>query len=91
MSAESVARLVAQAEGLDLGYLRGLTRRRDASGARVIVGYLARAYGRTPYAWTVNFFNRDPSTLSRDIRAFEASLTRDRGRRAKLRKLADRL
>lgn len=91
VSVESVARLVTQAEGLDLGYLRGLTRRRDASAARAMVGYLARTYGRTPYARTADFFNRDPSTLSRDIRAFEASLTHDRGLRAKLSKLANRL
>jgi hypothetical protein len=44
-----------------------------------------------PYGWTADFFNRDPSTLSRDIRAFETSLARDRGLCAQLRQLADRL
>jgi len=91
LSVASVARLVAEAEGLDLAYLRGLTRRRNASAARAMVGHLARAYGRTPYAKTAEFFNRDPSTLSRDIRAFEASLIRSRDLRAKLTRLADRL
>ena len=91
ISVGQVARLVAEAEGLDLDYLRGLTRRRDASAARAMVGHLARAYGRIPYSDTAEFFNRDPSTLSRDIRRFESSLASSRELRAKISRLADKL
>ena len=91
VSVESVARLVAEAEGMDLAYLRGLTRRRDASAARAMVGHLARANGRIPYSDTAEFFNRDPSTISRDIRRFESSLASSRELRAKISRFADEL
>ncbi len=56
-----------------------------------MVGHLARATGRIPYSDTAEFFNRDPSTISRDIRRFESSLAKSRELRAKVNRLADRL
>jgi hypothetical protein len=56
-----------------------------------MVGHLVRAYGRIPYSDSAEFFNRDPSTLSRDIRRFESSLASSRELRAKISRLADEL
>jgi hypothetical protein len=85
---ERVAELVARKEDLDLGYLRGATRRRRASRARAIVGYLAKVYGRIPYARTAEFFNRETSTLSKDIRALERILQASTQERKRLDLLA---
>jgi putative transposase len=87
----SVARTVAEAERMDLAYLRGLTRRRDASLARALVGHLAKTYGRIPYAATAAFFNREPSTLARDIRRLESLLPQKRSLREKVAQLANRI
>ncbi len=88
---EQVAGIVATAEDLDLHHLRGLTRRRDASRARAIIGYLAKVYGRIPYVTTAKFFNRDASTLAKDIRAFEAALREYPHERERLHRLTTRL
>lgn len=88
---DTVARLAAQELGLDLAYLRGLTRRRDASLARAIVGHLCKTYGRVPYAKTAEYFHRDASTLARDIRGLEAGLSRSPALREKLGRLAKQL
>jgi chromosomal replication initiation ATPase DnaA len=76
---------------LDLGFLRGLTRRRDASRARAIVGYLAKVYGRISYATTARFFNRDASTLAKDVRSFEDVLRISPQEREHMKRLAAKL
>lgn len=71
---EAVAREVADEWKLDLGYLRSVSRRREASQARAIVGHLGKTYAGIPYARTAKYFHRDASTLTRDIRRFETAL-----------------
>jgi REP element-mobilizing transposase RayT len=88
---DRVAQIVAEEEGLDLVYLRGVSRRRNASRARAIIGHLAKVYGRIPYTTTADFFNRDASTLAKDIRAFEALLQRTPSEREHLERLKTRL
>lgn len=78
---ERVAEAVAAAQGLDLDYLRKVTRRRNASPARAMVGHLGKVYGRIPFPATSDFFLRDASTLTKDIRAFEAVLLESRKER----------
>lgn len=87
---ETVARLVADDLGLDLGYLRGPTRRRNASLARALAGHLLKSHGCVSYASTAEFFHRDPSTLARDIRRLEASLAASRALRERVLRLAAR-
>jgi hypothetical protein len=88
---EEVAQLVAMEEGLTLEYLRGVTRRRNASRARAIVGHLAKVYGRIPYAATADFFNREASTLAKDIRQFETILRQSHRERKRLELLKTKL
>lgn len=71
---EAVAREVADELQLDLGYLRSVSRRREASQARAIIGHLGKTYAGIPYARTAKYFHRDASTLTRDIRRFESDL-----------------
>ena len=78
LKVEAVARLVAESRGVNLESLRGVSRARDASRARAIVGYLAKLHGRIAYSRTAEYFNRDGSTVSKDVRHFEQAL-RDSG------------
>jgi putative transposase len=88
---EKIAELVARAAGLDLAYVCGITRRRNASRARAIVGHLAKLYGRISYATTAEFFNRDASTLAKDIRAFESLLLQSAKEREHVERFATKL
>jgi hypothetical protein len=48
-------------------------------------------YARIPYRRTAEFFRRDGSTLSRDIRGLEAVLQETRGLRARIARIAMRV
>jgi hypothetical protein len=55
------------------------------------VGHLAKVYGHIPYAATADFFNREASTLAKDIRAFEATLLKSPQERKRLELLTIKL
>jgi chromosomal replication initiation ATPase DnaA len=91
LAVERLSRVVANELGQDLEWLRSPTRRREASLARAIVGHLGMIYGRIPYCRTAEFFRRDGSTLARDIRSFEDSLSRTKALRSSIARIVDQL
>ncbi len=78
LTVERIARKVAQAEGLDLARMRGPSRDRAASRARLMVAWLGRAVGRIPVAQAAKFFGRDTSTMINGLAKLEAAIVTDR-------------
>jgi REP element-mobilizing transposase RayT len=74
LSVESVARIVAEREGVALAELSGPSRLRSLSRVRSLCALLGREVGQIPLARTARFFRRDPSTISRDVSGLERRL-----------------
>lgn len=81
---DQIARAVAEDLELHLPSLRTPTRSAEASRARAMTAYLGKLCGRIPYAKTAAFFNRDASSVAKDV------LTLDRSRRDS-KELSDRI
>ena len=91
LTAERVARQVARLEGLDFGQMRGPSRDRELSRARLTAAWLGREVARIPVAQTARVFARDTSTMINGLNKLEAEMERDRGLRQKLHGLRERL
>ena len=81
-------RLVADDLELDLTSLRTPSRRAAASHARALTAYLGKLCGRIPYARTAEYFNRDPSSVAKDVLALEEALRESRSVREQVDRLA---
>jgi chromosomal replication initiation ATPase DnaA len=87
---EQIARLVADNLELDLTSLRTPSRRAAASHARALTAYLGKLCGRIPYARTAEDFNRDPSSVAKDVLGLEEALRQSRRVRRQVDRLARR-
>lgn len=88
---EQVARAVADDLDLDLPSLRSPSRQTGASRARAMTAHLGRLCGRIPYTRTAAFFNRDSSSVTKDILALHRSLRESKNVRDQIDALARRL
>ena len=88
LSVEQIARAVASDLRLDLATLRTPSRRAEASRARALTAYLGKLYGRIPYSRTAEFFNRDGSSIARDVLALDQSLQDSKKLRSRVDDLA---
>jgi chromosomal replication initiation ATPase DnaA len=77
--------------GLDLPPLRTPSRRGEASHARAMTAYLAKLCGRIPYSRTAAFFNRDGSSIAKDVLTFDQVLRDSSKIRLQVDTLARRL
>jgi putative transposase len=84
LTVERIARQVVQLEGLDLGRLRGSSRDRTSSRARLTVAWLAREAAKIPVAQAARFFGRDTSTMINGVNKLEADMENERALRQKL-------
>jgi REP element-mobilizing transposase RayT len=91
LTAERVARQVARLEGVDFGQMRGPSRDRELSRARLTAVWLAREVARIPVAQAARVFGRDTSTMINGLNKLEAEMERNRGLRQKLHRLRERL
>ncbi len=91
LTAERVARQVARLEGVDFGQMRGPSRDRELSRARLTAAWLGREVARIPVSQAARVFGRDTSTMINGLNKLEAEMERDRGLRQKLYGLRERL
>ena len=84
LTVERIARHVARLDGLDLGRLRGRSRDRESSRARLTVAWLGREVAKIPVAQAARFFGRDTSTMISGVNKLEWDMEHDRGLRKKL-------
>lgn len=84
LTVEKLARSIALEEGLELGTMRGQSRKRAVSRARLMVAWLGREVGRISVAQTARFFGRDTSVMIKGLNRLEAAMKQDRGLRGKL-------
>jgi chromosomal replication initiation ATPase DnaA len=70
---DQTARAVAEHLEPDLSSLRTPRRTAVASRARAMTAYLGKLCGWIPYARTPAFFNRDGSSIARDVLALDRS------------------
>ena len=75
---DQIARAVAEDLELDLAALRTPRRSADARQARAMTAYLGKLCGRIAYSRTAEFFNRDASTIAKDVLALDRSLRQSR-------------
>lgn len=90
LTAERVARRLAELEGLDFARMRGPSRDRESSRARLTAAWLGREIGRIPVAQMARLFGRDTSTMINGLNKLEGEMERDRALRQKLNALRDR-
>jgi chromosomal replication initiation ATPase DnaA len=88
---EQIARAVASEMELNLQSLRSPSRQEEASRARAMTAYLGRLCGQIPYARTAAYFNRDGSSVAKDVRALDQALRNSKSLRGHLDSLARRL
>lgn len=88
---ERIALAVADDLGLDLLPLRTPSRRAEASHARAMTAYLGKLCGRIPYSQTAAYFNRDPSSIAKDVLRIDQALRHSRKLREQIDVLARRL
>ncbi len=74
LTVEQVAETVADALGLHLPSLRTPSRQGKASQARAMTAYLGKLCGRIPYARAADYFNRDASSVAKDVLRFDQAL-----------------
>lgn len=91
LTAERVARQVARLEGVDFGQMRGPSRDREVSRARLTAAWLGREIARIPVSQVARVFGRDTSTMINGLNKLEAEMERDRSLRQKLYGLRERL
>jgi hypothetical protein len=91
VSVEKVARLVAVELGIEVATMKGPSRERDVSRARSMTGYVAREAGRVSLARTAAYFDRDGSTLVRNVAFLERELAEDPVLRRKVAAMTNRL
>jgi ATPase involved in DNA replication initiation len=91
LTVERIARQVARLDGLDLGRLRGRSRDRESSRARLTVAWLGREVAKIPIAQAARFFGRDTSTMINGVNKLEADMERDRGLRQTLHALREKV
>jgi putative transposase len=91
LTVERIARQVARLDGLDLGRLRGRSRDRESSRARLTVAWLGREVAKIPIAQAARFFGRDTSTMINGVNKLEADMERDRGLRQRLHALREKV
>ena len=82
-----IARRVALIQGLELDRIRGRSRDRESSRARLTVAWLGREIAQIPIARAARFFGRDTSTMILGVNKLERDLERDRNLRQTLHAL----
>lgn len=87
LTVERIARRVARSTGVDLARMRGPSRDREGSRARLMVAWLGRDVGRIPIARAAKFFGRDTSTMINGLKRLEAARGTDRSLRHTLEDL----
>jgi REP-associated tyrosine transposase len=87
VTVEGIARRVARIEGLELERLRGRSRDRESSRARLTVAWLGREIAQIPVARAARFFGRDTSTMINGVNKLERDMERDRDLRQTLHAL----
>ena len=87
LTAEDVARVVAEACGLSLRDMSAPSRRRDHSRARILAAYLGRMEAGIPVARAARLFQREKSTLNQGVLDLERRLAEE----SRLRREVDRL
>ncbi len=83
-----VATAVAAALGIELEDLRGGSRQRDFSRARLIAAYLGRASGGIPVSRMAKYLGREESTFVRGVLRLEEKLANDSGLRRSVARLS---
>lgn len=84
MTIERIAREVARAEAVDLSRMRGPSRDRESSRARLMVAWLAREIGRIPVAQSARYFGRAGGTMTIGLHRLDEAMESDRGLRRAL-------
>jgi hypothetical protein len=74
---DTIVREAAAREGVGIQELTGPGRERRLSRLRTVCALVARDLASIPVARTARLFNRDPSTLSRDLARLEGSLANE--------------
>jgi chromosomal replication initiation ATPase DnaA len=88
---DQIARAVAEDLELNVSSLRTPSRSAEASRARAMTAYLGKLCGRIPYAKTAAFFNRDGSSIAKDVLVLDRSLRDSKKLRDEIDTLARRL
>jgi len=91
LTIERIAEQVARLDDLDLKGLRGPSRDRVSSRARLTVAWLGREVGKVPIAQAARFFGRDTSTMINGVNRLAADMERDRGLRRRLCGMRERV
>lgn len=87
LTERQIAQVVAEALGIEVSQLRTSSRRRDLVRARTLAAYLARREARIAVARMARFFDREESTLNRNVMCLENEIVSDR----KLARLVERI
>lgn len=87
LRAEDVARAVARELGYSLNELTTPSRRRELARVRTMAAYVARRAARIPVSRTAAVFDREESTLSRNVLRLEDEIASDQ----KLAQMVERL
>jgi len=91
LTVERIARQVAEAEGVDVARMRGPSRDRETSRARLMVAWFGREVGKIPVARTAKFFGRDTSTIINGLNRLETAGETGRSLRQALNGLREKL
>jgi putative transposase len=87
LTVEWLARQIARTQMIDLTRMRGVSRDRDVSRARLTVAWLGREVGKIPVARAAKFFGRDTSTMINGLSRLEEAMKTDRGLQQRLREM----
>ena len=87
VTVEGIARQIARIEGLELNRMRGRSRDRRSSRARLTIAWLGREIAQIPVARAARFFGRDTSTMINGVNKLERDMERDRDLRQTLHAL----
>ena len=87
LTLERIARAVSEAQGVELGRMKGPSRDRKASRARLMTAWLAREVGRIPAARSARYFGRAGSTAINGLNRLDEAAETDRGLQRSLSRL----
>lgn len=77
LTVERIARQVSEEEGVELGRMRGPSRDRKASRARLMAAWLAREVARIPAARSARYFGREASTMINGLNRLDEAMRSD--------------
>jgi hypothetical protein len=91
LTERQVAEVVAHALGFEVSQLQTSSRRRDVATARTLAAYLARREAKIAVARMAKFFDREESTLNRNVVRLEAEIASNRQAARQVEQLGKRL